>query len=191
MILAAIATAALAMPLAAQSGANTGGHWQAIVACAERDGGPAARHACMDDVLRAAGVLNAEREIAAQRESFGERAGQRGAPPPPPPPPPPGPPPGSPPPGQPPAPPTAPPPPPPQPGPERITGLSTTIADALIGSDRMLLVSTAEGAVWKQIDGTRFRRAPDAGTGFSVEEGALGSYRCKIGSDVYRCRRLD
>jgi hypothetical protein len=161
------ATAFLLAPIPAwaqdgQDGATA--NWQAIVACAKRPN-PENRHACVDSVLREAGVLDPEREIAAQRESFGgtprdEPAAQArretaSAPPP------------------------------------EITKLETTVANALIGGDRLLVIATTEGAVWKQIDGSPFRRAPANGAAFSAEEGALGSYRCKIGSDVYRCQRVD
>jgi hypothetical protein len=140
-------------------------NWQAIVACAERPN-PENRHACVDSVLREAGVLDPEREIAAQRKSFGgtprgdervEQARRETA--------------------------SAPPP--------EITKLETIVANALIGGDRLLVIATTEGAVWKQIDGSAFRRAPAKGAAFSAEEGALGSYRCKIGSDIYRCQRVD
>ena len=162
------ATAFLLAPIPAwaqddQDGATA--NWQAIVACAERPN-PENRHACVDSVLREAGVLDPEREIAAQRESFGEtlrddehveqaRRETASAPPP------------------------------------EITKLETTVANALIGGDRLLVIATAEGAVWKQLDGSPFRRVPAKGAAFSAEEGALGSYRCKIGSDVYRCQRVD
>ena len=156
-------------------------NWQAIVACADQSDAER-RHACMDGVLRTAGVLDPAREIAAQRQSFGEaRRGEGGAdevgrtmadaparaarP-------------------------SAPHTPSAVPPPD-LRELRTTVADALIGADRLLLVATAEGAVWKQVDGSPFRRPPAKGTEFSVEEGALGSYRCKIGSDIYRCRRID
>ena len=154
----------------AQDGGDPAANWRAVVACAEQ-GDSDERHACVDDVLRAAGVLDPVREAAAQREAFGApspapeppaRAAREIAP----------------------ANPAA--------APSRkIDSIETTVADALLGGDRLLVVATAEGAIWKQIDGSPFRRAPAKGTTFTVEEGALGSYRCKIGSDIYRCRRLD
>jgi len=171
---------------ATAAGAQSGGgdaaaNWDRIVRCgAIVSAGE--RHNCLDGVLRQAGVLTPEREIAEQRESFGQpvRSAAPAASE---------------------APVSAPAPqqavqqtpqPSPSPAPSReITGLTTTVADALIGGDRLLVVATAEGAVWKQIDGGPFRRAPAKGEAFSVEEGALGSYRCKIGSDIYRCRRVD
>jgi hypothetical protein len=159
------ALALAASPASAQeAGAVSAGQWEAVVACAAQ-GGANERHRCIDDVLRTAGVLDPQREQAAARESFGQPARE----------PEPAPVPAA-------AVPQAPPP---------VTGVETTVADALIGGDRLLIVATAEGAVWKQLDGAQFRRAPAAGTAFAVEEGALGSYRCKIGSDVFRCRRMD
>lgn len=166
-----VGTAALASSAGwAQDGGDPAANWQAVVACAEQ-GDPDDRHACVDNVLRAAGVLDPAREIAAQRENFGEPSPEA-------------------------APPVqaahqAPSPTPAPAPPLEIEGIETTVADALIGGDRLLVVATAEGAIWKQIDGGPFRRAPAKGETFIVEEGALGSYRCKIGSDIYRCRRLD
>jgi hypothetical protein len=168
----------LSWPAQSQPGPDqSAANWQAVVACAELAEADS-RHACVDRVLRAAGVLDPAREAAAQRQSFGapERR-QEPAP----------------------APtavtaatpraeavqerPVA--------APPAISGIETTVTDALIGGDRLLVATTSEGAIWKQIDGGPFRRAPAKGAAFTVEEGALGSYRCKTGSDVYRCRRVD
>jgi hypothetical protein len=180
----------LAWPAQSQPGPDqAASNWQAIVACAEQAAADS-RHACVDRVLRAAGVLDPAREAAAQRQSFGtpERRQEPAV-----------------------TPPTAVAPPaavaPPgavaatpraEPVQERavaapppISGIETTVSDALIGGDRLLVVATSEGAIWKQIDGAPFRRAPAKGAAFTVEEGALGSYRCKTGSDVFRCRRVD
>ena len=164
-----IGTVALASSAVwAQDGGDPATNWQAVVACAER-GDPEERPACVDNGLRAAGVLDPARGIAAQRENFGEPSREPEAP------------------AQ-----AAREPPPATPTPSReIDGIETVVADALIGGDRLLVVATAEGAIWKQIDGGPFRRAPAKGEAFIVEEGALGSYRCKTGSNIYRCRRLD
>jgi hypothetical protein len=174
----------LSWPAQSQPGPDqAAANWQAIVACAE-EAGADSRHACVDRVLRAAGVLDPAREAAAQRQSFGtpERRQEPAV-----------------------APPTTVAPhatvvatPRAEPVQERavaappaISGIETTVSDALIGGDRLLVVATSGGAIWKQIDGAPFRRAPAKGAAFTVEEGALGSYRCKTGSDVFRCRRVD
>ncbi|MXP40743.1 hypothetical protein GRI75_03650 [Altererythrobacter soli] len=184
---AAAGLALLSWPAQSQPGPDqAAANWQAVVACAgQADAG--SRHACVDRVLRAAGVLDPAREAAAQRQSFGapERRAEPAV-----------------------APPAVAPPPAaaaaaaasPQAGavqeravaaPPAISGIETTVSDALIGGDRLLIVATSEGAIWKQVDGGPFRRLPAKGSAFAVEEGALGSYRCKIGSDVFRCRRVD
>lgn len=169
---AAIA-AVLAVPAAGQkAGEGADANWQRIVQCAnERSEGR--RHDCMDNVLRSAGILDPVREIAIQRETFGqvEPPGDAAAP-------------------------SADTAPtatlaPLPPAPEEIRSLKTTVAEALVGRDRKLLVATGEGAVWKQTDDEQIRNTPREGSDFEIERTLLGGYRCKVGGKVYRCERLD
>ncbi len=132
----------------------------------------------MDAVLRAAGVLNPERETEVNRDNFGRE--ERRAPPPPPAPAPApavaaaAPPPVS----------VAPPPP--------LEGIATQVAAVSQGADRRITVTTSEGAIWRQIDTGAIRRLPRVGESFEVREGAMGGYRCTFnGNTTYRCERRD
>ena len=148
-------------------------NWERVAACAGL-GSAAERHACIDSVLRATGLLDRGQEVAEQRENFGE---QRRDPPPPPPQPsvqavelaP-----------------------DPSAAPRELDRLATTVADAGFVSNRKLLVITAEGAVWRQTEGEPVRVLPRAGEAFEISRAALGGYRCKLGrSTLYRCERIE
>jgi hypothetical protein len=148
-------------------------NWEQVAACARLGSAPE-RHACVDNVLRATGLLDRGREVAEQRESFG---GQRRDPPPSPPPLP----------VQTVRPEAAPP-----VAPGEIERLATTVADAGFVGNRKLLVITAEGAVWRQTEGEPIRVQPRAGEAFEISRAALGGYRCKLGrSTLYRCERIE
>lgn len=178
-------------PAVAQSG-ETASNWEKVVACVA-SAGTAERHACIDQVLRTAGVLDPVRETAQQRADFGRpqrseapaspavvapvaaapvaappaaaSASQAQAP------------------ETVPAIPAV---------PERIDRIATTIAAARLGGNGKLLVATAEATVWRQVDGETFRIAPAAGTPFAVGRGALGSYICTVGrGNSFRCTRVD
>lgn len=182
---AAVALAGSSMAVA-QTGPNDAANWAAVVACVGK-AGTADRHLCVDQVLRAAGVLDPVREAQQQRSDFGRT--QRADPPAPP---------------VNPAPAVAAPAPgqaaaaapvarpaPPAP-PARIDGVTTTVAAARIGADGKLLVATAEATVWRQVDGETFRLAPSSGTSFEVNRGSLGSFICKVGNGKsFRCSRVD
>jgi len=181
--LGATALGATAIAVQAQDTLSPADRWAQVAACAAQ-GNPERRHACVDGILRAAGVLDPVREQAQQRAEFGRterdlREPETPAPVP-----------------VPVAPPVtvaAPPPPPPAPPvPERIDSISTTIAAARVGNNGRLLVATAEATVWRQLDGEAFRVAPSPGTAFAVQRGALGSYICTVGrSNSFRCARVD
>lgn len=162
-----------AAPVAAQDAVSPQERWGQVAACAAQRSNEA-RHACVDAVMRAAGVLEREAEVAINRENFG-----RVAPPPPPPPqvaqs----------------APRSAPPPVVTAPAP--LTGISTRVAAVRTGADRRIVVTTTEGAVWRQADTGAIRRPPRVGEVFAVEEGALGSYRCTFNeTTTFRCERRD
>jgi len=150
--------------------------WAQVAACAAERSSES-RHACVDSVLRAAGALDAATETRVNRENFGRV--DRSAPPPV----------------------TAPavaanavvaarpdaieP-------PAAVEGISTHVASARIGGNRRILVTTAEGAVWHQVDTDVIRRLPRPGEAFEVREGALGSFRCTAnGTTTFRCERRD
>ena len=174
----------------AQSGTgNDAANWQAVVACGAK-ANAAERHGCVDQVLRAAGVLDPVRDAQQQRADFGRtRPVEPAAPLPAP------------------APavtaapapvPQAAPAAPPAPRPAapvqsgRIDSIATTVAAARISGNGKLLVATAEATVWRQLDGETFRIAPSPGTAFEVDRGALGSYICKVGrGNSFRCARVD
>lgn len=168
---------AVAIPAQGQQDGDAETNWRRMKICAE-ERSESARHRCMDDVLRVAGVLDPVRELEVQRETFGQAETRQAEP-------------------------ESEPveaeasavaattPPPLPPRPKEIEALTTTVADALIGKDRKLLVATAEGAVWKQTDEEPVRTAPRDGSAFEIEKTILGGFRCKVGGKVYRCERLD
>lgn len=173
------AAAGLAQSLpAAQAAGDAEAGWRAVAQCAEV-GAAGRRHACLDDVLRRAGLLKPEREAQARREDFGRPAEAKSArtvprvvqPAP------------------------APTPPAPAvhaPAPANPAGLRTTVRSAQVAGNRRLVVVTTDGAVWEQTGSEDFHVLPRAGDAFEIQPGTLGSYRCTFGrSSVYRCRRLD
>lgn len=186
-----LGVAALLAPMVAQAQGRQAAadeHWAAIARCAAIDQAEA-RHQCMDDVVRRAGLLSDDRLAQSARREFGneDRAGPAVSSP---------------------APATAPAPspsPPPAsvaaapastaPAPTRaqdIGELVTTVASAQLRGDRRLVVTTAEGSVWEQTQSESFRAMPRAGDRFSIERVSLGGFRCGFErSTVYRCRRVD
>ncbi len=171
-------------PPVAQAAGDAEAGWRAVAQCAEV-GAAGRRHACLDDVLRRAGLLKPEREAQARREDFGRPAEAKSAR-------------------------TAPrvvqpapspalpalhAPPAPAvhaPAPANPAGLRTTVRSAQVAGNRRLVVVTTDGAVWEQTGSEDFHVLPRAGDAFEIQPGTLGSYRCTFGrSSVYRCRRLD
>lgn len=157
----------------AQPGGDAAANWEAVVQCAGRSGA-AARHACIDQVLRDRGVLDRERELSDARQSFGQE--RRAAPAP--------------------APavvpvaqPAASAPPPAVPA--ELKALQTQVVAVRTGADRMLTITTAEGAVWRQTQTIDMRIPPVKGDTIEIEESALGGHRCKFGSKIFRCRRMN
>jgi hypothetical protein len=175
------------MAQGATSGAESG-HWSAIEQCARIDA-TEERHNCMDDVIRRAGLLNDARLTEAARREFGSENGPpetratapaaaagpsaaapaaaaatspRAAP---------------------------------SAAPTRaadLDQLATTVSSARLGPDRRLMVVTAEGSSWTQVQSETFRNLPRAGDSFTIERTSLGSFRCRAGnSSVFRCRRAD
>jgi len=167
----------------AQSGGDAAGNWEAVVQCAGQSGA-AARHACIDQVLRDRGVLDRERELSDARQAFGQE--RRAAPvvvpaPAPTPIPPPS--------AAPVAPASASAPPPS--APPELKALQTQVAAVKLGADRMLTITTTEGAVWRQTQTIDMRLPPVKGDTIEIEESALGGHRCKFGSKIFRCRRVN
>jgi hypothetical protein len=158
----------------AQSGSgDPAANWEQVAACARLEKA-AERHACVDAVLRAAGLLDRAREAAQQRESFGEPRRERPQP----------------------VPPAAaaaarasPAPAAPLPELDRI---ATTVSRAFDPGNRLMVIVTQDGQVWQQNESKDLGLPPRPGTSFTVEKGALGSFICRIGNGRgFRCRRHD
>lgn len=76
-----------------------------------------------------------------------------------------------------------------RPVPER-TPLPAPMASGAIASVRLIGRSNIEivaddGSRWRSTSSGTFRRTPRVGAPFSVEQGALGSYNCRIESSTY------
>jgi hypothetical protein len=180
--------AAGAMPAAgAQTDAATG--WAAVAGCAQQVT-ERARHSCLDQVLRDAGLLTAEMTARQERSNFG--LGNTAAPVPPAPPVAPV---AAAPKAAPASPAAAPPAPPPavaakapEPQPER---LEVEVASVATTPDhRKLIITTSEGAVWRQTEDLEILPPPVAGDRMTLRKGALGSYFCRFGKSVtFRCVR--
>jgi len=163
---------------------NAESGWSAIGLCAVRSN-ERARHACIDDVLRQAGLLTPQAEAGERRRQFGLEGGAAAAP------------------VEPPAPPVAAPPiaapkiaAPPDaplpPKPEAASGdrLELEIATAITGLDDKAVLTTTDGAVWQQTDSDTIQRLPRARDRFTVRKASLGSYLCTLPSKItFRCRR--
>lgn len=190
-ILAALAGGAILLGSAGALAQTGEANWDAVVQCAKLPGATA-RHDCIDQLLRDKGVLDRQREMSDARQSFGQdrRAETRAAPAPVPAPVP----------VPTPAPAPAVPPsvaaaaqpaPPPAPSaPPELKALQTQIAGVRVGADRMLVITTAEGAVWRQMQTIEMRILPVKGDKIEIEQGALGSHRCKVGGKFFRCQRI-
>ena len=167
-----VGLAALSIPAAGAAqptGRDAASNWSAIAACGAIDNADK-RHACMDDVLRQAGVLTEARIARNTRQEFGrqpkpakaakparvqraEAARSR---------------------------------------PEEIDQLVTTVKSVSYVGYRQLRVVTTEGSVWDQTQTAEFNMEPSPGDGFSIEKASLGSYLCRFGrSKSYRCKRAD
>jgi hypothetical protein len=150
-------------------------NWAKVAACARLDRADE-RHACVDAVLRAAGLLDRAREAAQQREAFGAPPPRER--------------------------PQAGPPKaaaaPPRPGPApaapaaELAQITTTVSRAFDPGNHLMVIVTQDGQVWQQNESKDLGLPPRAGTGFTVEKGALGSFICRFGNArSFRCRRHD
>ena len=72
-----------------------------------------------------------------------------------------------------------------------IANMTSTVAIARLDRGRGLEVEAANGTRWRSTSSVSLRRAPRAGAPFAAEQGALGSYTCRIESSTYfKCERL-
>jgi len=182
-----IAMLSAASTAAAQSSQDAAANWDAVVRCAKLPG-KGARHDCLDALLRDKGLVDQSRELSEARQSFGQPRSAEKPPTP--------------------AAPavtakpatTASAPPPPKPAPQvaraeasatpaPLKRLATSIASARLGPDRMLVLTTSEGAVWRQTQMIDMRLLPEKGDALEIEQAALGSHQCRIGSKIFRCQR--
>jgi len=167
MLLAAPAFAKAQGTMSADEG------WTAVGRCAA-SGSERERHRCLDDLLRRAGLLTREAEAQAQRREFGAR------------------------PATPPAASTAAPAPAapavktapatvPPPSPDRLEVKVATIG---VGTDRKVVLTTSDGATWKQTDSDTLPRLPGAGETVRIRKASFGSYLCELPSHhTFRCVR--
>jgi hypothetical protein len=172
LVVAAVLVFATGAALAQGTG-SPAENWAKVAACAQLEPGDE-RQACVDDVFRSAGLLDRARELAQQRESFGEQRRERPQP----------------------APPVAAatprpsPVPAPTPSPAELDRIVTTVSRAFDPGNRLMVIVTQEGQVWQQNESKDLGLPPRAGTSFTVEKGSLGSFNCRIGGGrSFRCRR--
>lgn len=184
-LFAGLAAVAATPAAGAETDAATG--WAAVAGCAQQVT-ERARHSCLDQVLRDAGLLTPEMSERQERLTFG--LGNTAVPAPP---------------AQPVAPapqvPKAVPPAPaapaprPTPAPREVASqperMEVEVATVAMSADRRkLIITTTEGAVWRQTEDMEILPLPVAGDRMTVRKGALGSYFCRVGNSVtYRCSR--
>jgi hypothetical protein len=176
--------------------------WSRVTRCAQEDT-ERARHACLDRVLREAGLLTDEMHAKQQRRAFGlddkpartttapaaekpsiaGRLGEAASAP---------------------VPsrpategsaPTTPPPPvvpaassAPSAQPDRLDVELAKVGKAVNGR---MLVTTTDGAVWVQTESVEMPQPPVAGDHMTIRKGSMGGYRCSVVSTnlTYRCAR--
>ena len=167
----AVVLAYAAMPALAQGAGDPAQNWTRIAACAPIERADE-RQACVDEVFRAAGLREAARTLAQQRESFGEQPRPRSQPAP-----------------QRSAAAEAPRAAPAAPAPE-LDSITTTVSRAFDPGNRLMVIVTQDGQVWQQSESRDLGLPPRPGTAFMVEKGSLGSFICRIGNGrSFRCRR--
>ena len=135
--------------------------WSDVVACAKRSADERARHDCVDDVLRGAGVLGEEQQRREQRLRFGRNGAVE----------------------------------------SRVADapasaaaepdmLEMTLSAVTEARDGKLVVTTQEGAVWRQTDDKIITPTPAAGQAIVVRKATLGSFFCQVnGRAGFRCAR--
>jgi hypothetical protein len=174
-----LAAAATAPAAETATGAEAG--WAAVTGCAQQDT-ERARHDCLDQVLRDAGLLTPELRARQQQRAFGLEQSATPAPAAP----------------QPVAPPTSTAPsaqvagplpakPVAESPPDRI---EVEVASVITSRDGKLVVTTTDGAVWRQTESLTNYRLPAAGERMTIRRGALGGYLCTPSSKLsWRCAR--
>jgi hypothetical protein len=171
------AAVALALAVAGSAECRPKADWAAITACA-RAATDEARHSCMDDVLRRAGLLptsaasaqaagaaSAPAAPASERADAGAgpaaSAAQRrrfGLP---------------------------------APVPRSEQKLDAVLADARVDGEGKLVLLTSEGAVWREVESDPVLPPPRPGQPLAIEKASLGGYVCRLGRWVaFRCLRL-
>jgi len=69
--------------------------------------------------------------------------------------------------------------------------LEVTLATVKEGGDGKLVLTTTDGAVWRQVESEPVRPTPAQGQTMTITKGSLGSYLCKPGKWVgFRCARV-
>lgn len=170
VLMPAVALACVAGSPPALAAADAQARWDAVADCAARPD-DRSRHACVDAVLRDAGLLTPEREAQQQRERFGldERTAR------------------------------------PTPSPAAPSAPATASVPASAPADerlevqvskvqqthdRKLVITTGDGAVWRQTTGGEVRPQPRSGDTLAVRKASLGSYICQVGDTLaFRCSR--
>ncbi|MET0282613.1 MAG: hypothetical protein ABW278_16010 [Steroidobacteraceae bacterium] len=144
--------------------------WAAVKRCAQQETERAA-HDCLDQVLRDAGVLTPAMRERQQQRVFGLSPSAT-------------------------APAVAKPPPVVADAPVKpVAGASpdrveVQIAAVSRAADGKLIITTNEGAVWRQAEGLENPRLPGIGEHMSIRKGSLGSYLCTLPSKLsWRCTR--
>jgi hypothetical protein len=120
--------------------------WKAVTVCAALSD-EQSRHACVDSVLRAAGLLTAEREAKEQRDKFGlkDQAADR---------------------------------------------LEVQASRVTQTHDRKLIITTTDGAIWRQTEGGEILPLPKAGDPITIRKASLGSHVCQVRNTLaFRCTR--
>ena len=177
--LAAVLVLSLAPALRAQAPAAMDAEqgWSAVGRCAAISN-ERARHDCLDDVLRNAGLLTRQAEATERRRQFGATA-----------------------PAAPPAPSAAPAAPASAPASasvpaaaaprvEAVDRLEAAIATIVKGADGKLVLTTTEGAVWRQTDSDTIPRLPAAGEIVRIRKASFSSFLCELPSHhTFRCTR--
>lgn len=64
-------------------------------------------------------------------------------------------------------------------------GIDSQVASARLMGRRGVEVLAADGTRWRSTESVSLRRAPREGAAFAVEPGALGSYNCRLEASTY------
>jgi len=146
------------------SGAEAG--WAAIKRCAAI-AEDHARHVCTDETLRSAGLLDAhqakvaETAKSAEAPNTAEHRERFGLQPP-----------------------TT-----PKPSPAEAR-LEVTLASVQQSGDGKLVLTTTDGAIWRQVESEAIRPAPTQGQVMTISKAALGGFLCESAKRVaFRCFR--